>query len=617
MKNRFFCILLVALMITGCETLLDRPQLNSYDDETFWISETNIRTYATEFYPHFFVGYNSSWTLDYSHYKGYDFSDDFVNRGPQLQFDNQVPPELGSNSNTTSWPAWRTTWQGPTWYFGWIRKANLMIDRIENRMQDVFASMPDSKDHWIAVARFFKAFDYCRLVSVFGDVPYFDANFSTADKDIMYKDRDSRNVVMDKVYDDFKYVMQNLRVNDGAQYLNRYVAAAFISRWMLFEGTWQKYHKNDDARAKKFLDFSIEASEYVMNRGTYSISSDMRTLFGSENLATNTECIMFRHYEAGLVMHCVTSYNLSYEAQDRSANLALVKAFICNDGNVWQNSSVDDADQFDLQNLIKTRDPRFEASFSNALTDKASALLFTQKFASRYSATLSAPLPAAYTSNTNTADAPVIRYGEILLNWIEAKAVLAGTGGVAISQADIDKSINLLRDRPLDATATSRGVTKTSHMVLTALPDDPERDTDVPQLIWEIRRERRMELYAESTSRLLDIKRWKKIEYMQGSKNPNILRGLWVDLNKEYLDADGKPILLADTKINITRVQKEDGTIVTFNGSNAADMVGYFVPENVQDRETFTDRIYLSPVGKNQVDLYEHEGYKLTQTPGW
>jgi hypothetical protein len=112
-------------------------------------------------------------------------------------------------------------------------------------------------------------------------------------------------------------------------------------------------------------------------------------------------------------------------------------------------------------------------------------------------------------SNTNTSDAPIMREAEVVLNWIEAKAVLAQYyGGPAIAQADIDKSINAIRNRPLDDAATAKGVKKTAPLLLSALPDDPTRDADVPSLIWEIRRERRMEFVFEHT-RLLDLKRWK------------------------------------------------------------------------------------------------------------
>ena len=602
-------ILLSTLFISSCEDFLDRPQLNNPDDQSFWTQENNIRLFANEFYPQFFVGYNSSWTLDYSHFKGYMFSDDVVSKNVQSLFETSVPPSRGSSSNTTSAPAWMAQYAGPTWYFGWIRKANMMLNRLDTRMKGTLST--ESMNHWTAVARFFKALDYCRLVSVFGDVPYFEAEFSTGDKDIMYKDRTPRNEVMDKVYDDFKYAIQNLRENDGNQCLNKNIAAGFISRWMLFEGTWQKYQNNDNTRAKKFLDFAVEASEIIMNSGKYEIATDMHTLFGSDNLAGNKECILYRHYDATQsVTHCIASYKCSYEAQDQSANLDVVKAFICKDGKDWQNSTVENADKFDLANLIKTRDPRFEASFLDKLNVSAAALLFTSKFVDRTGPKLTAPIPAKYYSNTNTNDAPVIRLGEILLNWIEAKAELSTLGETAVTQADIDKSINILRKRPLDEEAINKGVVKSALMSLAALPNDPSRDADVPQLIWEIRRERRMELFMEP-SRLLDLKRWKKINYMKGSVKPDILKGIWVDLSKEM------PSLLTTAKKGITQVMKADGSIVKFNGSNAADMVGFYLPEGVKDRDDFTDRVYLSPVGKSQIDLYTSQGYKLTQTKGW
>jgi hypothetical protein len=613
-KAVFAFALLSMLLVSGCSDWLDRPQLNSPDDDSYWTQENNLRLFANEFYTQFFVGYNSSWTLDYSHFKGYMFSDDVVSKNVQSLFEVSVPSSRGSSSNTTSAPAWLTQYCGPTWYFGWVRKANLMLDRIDNRMTNILST--EAYNHWTGVARFFKALDYCRLVSVFGDVPYYDTYFGSGDTDAMYKDRMPRGEVMDKVYDDFKYALANIRTSDGNQTLNRDIAAAFVSRWMLFEGTWEKYHKNDQARAKKYLEFAVSAAEMVMNSSKgYAIDADMHTLFGSESLAGNKECIMYRHYDAAqTVTHCVASYNVSYEAQDQSANLDVVKAFLCSDGKVWQNSSVADADKFDLDNLIKTRDPRFETSFFDALSTKAAALLFTNKFVDRTGPRLSSPLPAKYTSNTNTNDAPVIRLGEVLLNWIEAKAELATMGGAAVTQADIDKSINKLRDRPLDAESISKGCVKLPHMTLASLPVDPARDSDVPQLIWEIRRERRIELFMEP-ARLLDIKRWKKINYMDGTVKPDILKGIWVDIPNTPEDL--KKALLDDTKKGLTQVMKADGTIVKYDGTNAADMVGYYIPEGVKNRDAFTDRVYMSPVGKDQVDLYSAHGKVLTQTPGW
>jgi hypothetical protein len=156
-KAAVYMCLLSALFIQSCSDYLDRPQLNAIDDSKYWIQENNVRLYANEFYTQFFVGYNSSWTLDHSLFKGYMFSDDVVSKNVQSLFEVSVPASRGSNSINTP-PAWLTQYTGPTWYFGWIRKSNLMIDRIETRMQGVLTT--EMTNHWLAVARFFKALDY-------------------------------------------------------------------------------------------------------------------------------------------------------------------------------------------------------------------------------------------------------------------------------------------------------------------------------------------------------------------------------------------------------------------------------------------------------------------------
>ena len=51
----------------------------------------------------------------------------------------------------------------------------------------------------------------------------------------------------------------------------------------------------------------------------------------------------------------------------------------------------------------------------------------------------------------------------------------------------------------------------------------------IDPLIWEIRRERRMEFVYEH-SRLLDLKRWKKLHYMINKTYPETMRCLWIDL---------------------------------------------------------------------------------------
>src|SRR3546814_18832068 len=100
----------------------------------------------------------------------------------------------------------------------------------------------------MAVARFFRGFEYSRLVHVFGDVPYFDRVIGDEELDVLYKDRDDRGLVMDGVYDDFKFVLENMREDDGTHRMNKYIEAAFIYRLLLFYATSQHYIRLDAAR---------------------------------------------------------------------------------------------------------------------------------------------------------------------------------------------------------------------------------------------------------------------------------------------------------------------------------------------------------------------------------
>src|SRR5688500_1451753 len=342
MKKYSIILLLTALFFGACEDFLDRQPLTEMNDETYWTNENNVMLYANSFYPNYFVGYNNTWGVDYAPLRGYYFSDDFTSTGKQSSFEPQAP---ASRADIRETALWLTQYAGPTWDFAWVRKSNLLLERIEGMQDDALEE--EAFQHWSAVARFFRGYEYSRLVSVFGDVPYYDHLVGDSELNLLYKDRDDRTFVMDQVYADFEYVLDNMRLSDGnSQNLNRYIAAGFISRFMLFEGTWQKYHLNDNEKAKQYLDLAVRAADLVIASGKWSFASDFRALFGSENLGTNKEVLMYRQYDATLgVTHHVASYSNITESQSPAANLSLAKSFIANDGQPYQLSSVPNADK--------------------------------------------------------------------------------------------------------------------------------------------------------------------------------------------------------------------------------------------------------------------------------
>ena len=93
-------------------------------------------------------------------------------------------------------------------------------------------------------------------------------------------------------------------------------------------------------------------------------------------------------------------------------------------------------------------------------------------------------------------DSPVFRMGEVLLNYAEAKMELGD-----FNQDICDATINKLRARG--------GV---ASLDILNIPDDPTRDPLVDPVLWEIRRERAVELMGDGF-RFNDLRRWKKMDY--------------------------------------------------------------------------------------------------------
>ncbi len=597
MKIKYsIALLTAALMFSSCEKFLDRPQLTSANDDNAWTTEENVRLYANKYYTDFFEGYGSGFSLGNSYLLS--FSDDVVRQGNQAEFTLAVP-----NSGI--------------WSYTNIRSINIMLDRVENRMSSVLPA--EAYNHWVGIGRFFRAMAYSDLVLTYGDVPYYDKPVSDTDFDALFKDRTPRKDVMDAVYEDLKFALENVRLNDGVQSVNRYVVAGFISRIALSEGSWQKYYYENNDQAKKFFELALEAGELVISSGKYDIVTDYRSQFTSENLAGNKDMLLYREYNESInVKHALLSTHNLADNVTYGPSSDLIKSFICVDGSVWQNSSQANADNFVTSELFKTRDSRFEAAFhENPTARNRGSFLYITKFLPRdVEARVAAGGQAGtlYTGANNTTDAPVLRYAEVLLNWIEAKAELATLGGAAVSQADIDRSINKIRNRPLAPEAIAKGVKKTAAMNVGVMPSDPERDVNVSPLIWEIRRERRMEMTFEF-NRLADLKRWKKLDYMDTDANPDLLAGGWVDFPNQ---------LEGEIKSGIS-VVKLNGQVEVFNPiadpQSASKMVGFYRYGLNRSRQQFLGlgnvNPYLSPVGRNQINEYAARGYVLTQTEGW
>ena len=563
-------LLVTILILSGCEDHLTRPPLDQMTDETFWTSEGNVESFAWGFYPGFFPGYGNGYAWG-KFFSGQTLNDDFAPTNP-TPFTEQVPTSGGG------------------WTFTNVRKANLFIDRVQTVPMD-----DDAIAHWSGVARFFRAMSYHSLVKRFGDVPWYDQVLEEDDEEL-YKPRDSRTFVMDNVLEDFRYAAENVREDAGTEGLtvNRSVVLAFMSRAFLYEGTFLKYHEIDEEKAAEYLEAAKWAAEQVIESGRYAVADDYQSLFNSVDLSGNPEIILYRKYESGVITHALHTYVNDGEPQTGPSKDA-IESYLASDGLPISQSPEYQGDQ-DIEDVMANRDPRLTETFVEEIrvrgefNNYSTSGYATHKFLNEDIK----DLPEGV-SSSNTTDAPVMRFGEVLLNYAEAAAELADMGVGTFTNADLDKSINLLRDRA-DVQMPHLEVQGGNAAVNGSAYDDPERDSDVSGILWEIRRERRTELMMEGF-RTDDLKRWKKMEYTDTEDNEDINRGAWIRL-ADYPDIN-------ENEVTITGTTE-----------------GYIIPATVTQRrftpgDINSERVYLNPLPLDQITLYNDNGVNLEQNPGW
>lgn len=567
MKKKYL-IILCSLLITAnsCKKdFLVRDPLDKFADDTYWRTEKEVSTFAWGFYTSYFTGYGSGFTFG-KYFSGETFNDDFGPSTPNA-FIKTVPTSDGN------------------WSFAWVRKSNIFIDRVQKST----ALSTEAKKNWEGVGRFFRALEYNDLVKMYGDVPYYDHPLEETSADL-YKPRDNRILVLDNMLADMKYAADNVRTADGTtgpqkQIVNKMVVLSFMSRIFLYHGTYLKYHNVNPAKAAEYLEAARWAANEVMTKGGFSLNTKYRTVFSSLDLSGNPEVILFRQYNTAQSMHSLVSY-VNREPQTGASKNA-IESYLCSDGLPIGLSPLYQQDH-GIAKVMANRDPRIKETFVNTelrLNGIASAYSTTGYSVLKFLMEDSSLWGTAEAlSSTNTTDGPVIRYGEVLLNYIEAVAEL-GT----ITQADMDKTINKLRDRP--------GISMPHLQVLGGMPavnnvvyNDPRKDPSVSSLIWEIRRERRTELMMEGF-RNDDLNRWMKFSYLDTEGNKDINRGAWID-KASYPGA----------KVTLT-----DGA------------TGYIIPASAASTARIfnDDKVYLRPLPLDQIKLYKDQGVTLVQNPGW
>lgn len=602
MRNKILILVWTILLTTGCKkNFLVQEPLASFTDEDFWTSEASVRAFAMGYYADRFPGFGSN-DVGGSYSNHEKLNDDYTS----------ISLPGFANQATTSGGSWDD-------YFSEIRKDNIFVDRV-SKMQ--FNDEVASK-HWIGIARFFRALDYSDFVFDFGDVPYYDQPLSDDDDSLLFKPRDAATFVMDKVLEDFEYASQNVKVDDPQTgprglVITKDVVDAFMSRQMLYIGTKIKYDPNtsaaDRVKAGIYLQAAKDAADRVMSSGRYSVADNYQKLCSTIDIAATAnvkkEMILYRSYNTGEVTHQIASGNNDNTAQGNAAPKDVIDSYLCTNGlPIKTTAGVNPVYLGDktANDQMANRDPRLANTFH---TDQFYIQYIETGYASTgfkcYKFLDEATKDQAYAVQSfNITDAPIIRLGEVMMNYIEAAAELADMGLYTVVQSDLDRTINALRKRAGYAAASRLPDMKIiggQPAIGSTVYDDADRDPSVPSFIWEVRRERRLELIYEGF-RLHDIKRWRKISYANTELYPKKNLGAWITKSSVT-----KALVLADINGNVT------------SPGNTATGSGYLkVSQTVRNGTNgyVLDRDYLESVPTYQIDFYKKNGVNLTQNPGW
>lgn len=560
----FLLLLLFAEM--GCKKYVDVTSPDTLVDPSYWKNENSVRTYAWEFY-NMFTGFGNASATNGDFYF------------PTLTDDQAAATFTQFPTSTAS--------TNSEWSFTNIRKANIMLERIGD-----VAMSDEAKNHWKGIARFFRAFQYFRLIQTFGGVPWFETSLDISDTTQIYKPRDTRQSVMDKVLEDINFAVANLRQTDLANTVNKDVALALKSRICLFEGTYRKYHTElNIPDADKYLQQCKEASQTLMSSTAYSLSANYQSNYNSDNLAANKEMILYKRYEAGLLQHSLIAYNYSSTAMNGMTKSA-VESYPTVDGLPIGLSPLYQGDA-DISKVVANRDRRLKLTidtvylyYKGHTTLPGSKVYLGLTTSTGYRPNKFLPdsnklLTIPTGINTNFTDAPLFWLAEVYLNYAEAAAELDQLGKYTFTQNDLDISTNKLRTRAGVAKLEYKGSQQVGVNGVQFV--DPKKDADVTSLIWEIRRERRIELMMDGF-RFQDLMRWKKGKYLDSNQNPD-----------SFL-----------------------GAKVPANGSVTINAQGYIMPYTATLQRTFTDpKNYLSAIPTSQILLYPPATQSGMQNPGW
>lgn len=681
-------LLMGAMGMTSCnDDFLEVYPQTSLTDQNAFQSYDNFRAYMYNCYGLFTN--TSIWTNHGggSYYWSGLYNSDF--------YSGIITNREGTTQTSLNPYAWQnitvTTTSG-NWDFSPIRTVNIMLEHLDD------SSLSETeKNHWRAVGYFFHSWWYMELVNKYGDIPYI-TKVLTDESEEAYGPRTPRAEVVENIIERLEYAIANIgdTSKDGDNCVTADAARAALSRFLLREATWAKYHGLNEPY-QQYLEKCLTVSQELMNKyptlyygkGTNKYpAAGYDEEYTTENLTGVPGIIMFKEYTSPLAMHRFSDL-IHVEAHRADAPQHTVDMFLMANGKPINNpnSGFHGGEGKDLYDYFYERDPRLYVNFQppaagyianfsnpdNVITfkkwryyeagEKLNGGNFTidDEYAEKlrryidylgpnvycengtgdetlgckrlpghnWGGTMSHGSPNLNSSQTDnymrclsgyyfwkeytmwengnndyfqTSDKPIFAINEVLLNYAEAAWEL---GRFTQSVADI--TINKLRERA--------GVAPMNVGEITA-DFDPDRDKgnnswtvgydnktnyEVDPVLWEIRRERMVELMGLGHS-FYDIRRWHKAPYYV-NRQPC---GMW-------LDKDNFPYGNGTYGYTLVDYNEIKNSGYSLSNPNATKGWAYTGGGCLSTGKGWLDAYYLWMVPTHEINMNPN----LTQNPGY
>lgn len=638
MKKRMISLaLLGCLILTGCnDSFLEKYPVTDLTEGNAFQSYDNFKTFMWPCYEVFAnktIATSLSGIGQYSHYQG-DRWAGYLEQKQESGFNKYAFQTVSSVAS------------GNGWEFDYLRRVNIMLSHIDGSNMN-----EDDKNHWRAVGYFFHSYWYMELIDRFGDVPWVDKVLNESSEEA-YDKRMPRSEVADKVLERLKWTEENIgTLNDGENTINQQVVRAALSRFTLREATWRKYHGLNDY--ENYLEECMRVSRLLMAEyPTLYEGTDGQPAAGygemwtSDDLSKVPGIILYKQYVKDInpANYCHFEHTSSHNIE---MNQSTVDLYLMKNGKPILNSNSHYFGDKDMYATFRNRDPRLYHTVIPPYKVKAGkgdypTWSYTTNQADReyidimgantscsnpgigmkrlpgqnWSASLVPEVPRLGTGSfvtcrsgyyvwknwnnwetnfnggaLNVADKPIFKIEEILLNYAEAMYERG-----EFDQTVANATINKLRKRAgVAAMVVSEIDANFDPQRGKYYPKGDETGVVVDPLLWEIRRERIIELMGEGFG-FYDVRRWRMAPWFINQTQ----KGLWV------------PKAVA-TKAGYTLLNESTGFSDGVNGTMTEGYLFLF-NDPIKEGKGWLEKYYLYEIPTTEIVL--NPGL-APNNPGW